>query len=361
VEASLPPLAADAKDLLERARGEARKRGHDEVKLDHLLLALIDTSLGLGLLARRAVDARKLRAAVDARLTAVPAASTYRGAPRESRLAPALVEVFVKAAGGWRFVGGSAHAIDVAVGALRADPLAALVEEASFDVSPVERLMDAAAGVAKRRGHVNVLVDHALLAFFDEDPAFVRALRVLGHDPGAIHARLYARLAGQLRSHLLAPLTNLVELASVRANLTRTELGIGPIVVDLLRHPSVRGALKAVDVNRYNLLYAYVHGIAPVRAKLDRRDDLVDVVFHDDAYTTMEFVIEVLRGPFGLDEAEAKLKTLAVHEHGRAVVATMPRDRATAALIRAQGAAHDQRMPLRMEIDQSVELSMTKR
>jgi hypothetical protein len=69
---------------------------------------------------------------------------------------------------------------------------------------------------------------------------------------------------------------------------------VGPIVVDLLRHPSIRAALEAVEVSRYDLLFAYVHGRAPLRAELDRREGLVDVVFHDDSYTTMPFVIEIL-------------------------------------------------------------------
>jgi ATP-dependent Clp protease adaptor protein ClpS len=46
---------------------------------------------------------------------------------------------------------------------------------------------------------------------------------------------------------------------------------------------------------------------------------LWQVVFLDDDYTPMDFVVGVLRRLFGKDQAEAQDITLAVHENGAAV------------------------------------------
>jgi ATP-dependent Clp protease adaptor protein ClpS len=50
------------------------------------------------------------------------------------------------------------------------------------------------------------------------------------------------------------------------------------------------------------------------------------VIFHNDDYTTMEFVIEVLRRFFHKGEAEALHIMLTVHKKGSAVAGVYPRD-----------------------------------
>jgi ATP-dependent Clp protease adaptor protein ClpS len=50
------------------------------------------------------------------------------------------------------------------------------------------------------------------------------------------------------------------------------------------------------------------------------------VIFHNDHYTTMEFVVEVLSRFFNKDRGEALHIMLAVHHKGRAVVGTYSRD-----------------------------------
>jgi ATP-dependent Clp protease adapter protein ClpS len=358
-------LDDDANALLDAARVDARRRGHVEVTLGHLMLAALESPATIAILTRRAVDPRRARALFEARVSAVPPIAGYRDAPPQSRLSPALTEL-VEATVRKRkrlFVQLAAREVDILLAALAAPSVAAILEEATFDVAPVERLSEAATALARGYAHVNVLVDHAVLAMIDIDPAFGEALRVLGHDPKAVRRRLDLRLRSDVRSHLLAPLGQLIEFAATRTYLApgQHELTIAPIVVDLLRHPSVRAAVEAVDVNRYDLLYAYVHGRVPPKDVVFRSEGTVDVVFYDDSFSTMELVVSVLTGAFGLSDAEAKQKMLAVHEEGHAVVATMPRDRASAAIIRALGQARDELMPLRMEMVQSVALSMTNR
>src|SRR5205085_1459378 len=169
----LVTLARDAQTLLDRARAEARRHGHEEVTVEHLVVSALST----------------------------------------------------------------------------------------LDVAPVEKFSERAASIAREHGHVNVLVDHGLVAMIDLDEGFREALRVLGHEPKSVRRKLVQRFTRQLRSHRLSPLGQLVEFAATRTYLAPGvhEMTLEPIVVDLLRHASVRTAIEAVDVNRYDLLYAYVH------------------------------------------------------------------------------------------------------
>ena len=50
------------------------------------------------------------------------------------------------------------------------------------------------------------------------------------------------------------------------------------------------------------------------------------VIFHNDDYTTMEYVVDVLRRIFHKSETEALYIMLTVHKKGRAVAAVYPRD-----------------------------------
>ena len=50
------------------------------------------------------------------------------------------------------------------------------------------------------------------------------------------------------------------------------------------------------------------------------------VIFHNDDYTTMEYVVSVLRRFFHRTETEALHIMLTVHKKGKAVAGTYPRD-----------------------------------
>ncbi|MGD0674337.1 MAG: ATP-dependent Clp protease adapter ClpS [Polyangiaceae bacterium] len=50
------------------------------------------------------------------------------------------------------------------------------------------------------------------------------------------------------------------------------------------------------------------------------------VIFHNDDYTTMEYVVEVLKRFFHKTETEALHIMLTVHKKGRAVAGVYPRD-----------------------------------
>jgi ATP-dependent Clp protease adaptor protein ClpS len=51
-----------------------------------------------------------------------------------------------------------------------------------------------------------------------------------------------------------------------------------------------------------------------------------NVIFHNDDYTTMEYVVDVLRGFFHKSETEALHIMLTVHKKGKAIAGVYPRD-----------------------------------
>ena len=70
------------------------------------------------------------------------------------------------------------------------------------------------------------------------------------------------------------------------------------------------------------------------------------VIFHNDDYTTMEYVVDVLRRFFHKSETEALYIMLTVHKKGRAVAAVYPRDIAETKVAEVMRDARDHGHPL---------------
>lgn len=70
------------------------------------------------------------------------------------------------------------------------------------------------------------------------------------------------------------------------------------------------------------------------------------VILHNDDYTTMEFVVEVLIRFFHKNESEALHIMLTVHHKGQAAAGTYPRDVAETKVAEVSQYAHDNGMPL---------------
>ncbi|MGH7272420.1 MAG: ATP-dependent Clp protease adaptor ClpS [Polyangiaceae bacterium] len=70
------------------------------------------------------------------------------------------------------------------------------------------------------------------------------------------------------------------------------------------------------------------------------------VIFHNDDFTTMEYVIEVLRRHFHKSETEALHVMLTVHKKGRAVAGVYPRDVAETKVSEVMLDARDRGHPL---------------
>jgi ATP-dependent Clp protease adaptor protein ClpS len=70
------------------------------------------------------------------------------------------------------------------------------------------------------------------------------------------------------------------------------------------------------------------------------------VIFHNDDYTTMEYVVEVLRRFFHKSETEALHVMLTVHKKGHAVAGVYPRDVAETKAAEVMRDARDRGHPL---------------
>lgn len=78
---------------------------------------------------------------------------------------------------------------------------------------------------------------------------------------------------------------------------------------------------------------------------------LYKVVFYNDDFTTMEFVIEVLMVFFHHPAEEARRLTMQVHRQGSGVAGVFTKDIAESKAARTRDAARRARYPLRVEVE----------
>ncbi len=76
--------------------------------------------------------------------------------------------------------------------------------------------------------------------------------------------------------------------------------------------------------------------------------NMYKVIMHNDDFTTMEFVVEVLKTVFFKQEAEAEQLMLQVHRAGSAVVGIYTYDIATSKVQKAMRMAREQGYPFKL-------------
>lgn len=74
------------------------------------------------------------------------------------------------------------------------------------------------------------------------------------------------------------------------------------------------------------------------------------VIMHNDDYTPMEFVVDILMGIFHKGEGEANLLMLKVHQEGEAAVGSYSYDIAQSKVRLATEMAEDEGYPFRLSI-----------
>lgn len=82
-----------------------------------------------------------------------------------------------------------------------------------------------------------------------------------------------------------------------------------------------------------------------------KRPPLYRVVFHNDDYTTRDFVVMVLMRYFHKSHAEASSIMLHVHTKGRGIAGLYPRDIASTKIKQVEHIARDHEMPLRLSME----------
>jgi ATP-dependent Clp protease adaptor protein ClpS len=80
---------------------------------------------------------------------------------------------------------------------------------------------------------------------------------------------------------------------------------------------------------------------------------LYKVVLHNDDYTTMQFVIEVLEAVFDKTPADAFRIMMAVHLHGEGLCGTYPFEVAETKVADVHGRAKGQGFPLRASLEEA--------
>lgn len=76
------------------------------------------------------------------------------------------------------------------------------------------------------------------------------------------------------------------------------------------------------------------------------------VIMHNDDFTTMDFVVEILMEIFCKDEAEAERLMLLVHESGKAAVGIYPYDIAATKVEMSKERAKQAGFPFRLTIEE---------
>ena len=86
------------------------------------------------------------------------------------------------------------------------------------------------------------------------------------------------------------------------------------------------------------------------RTKRPRR---YKVLLHNDDYTTMEFVVYILKHVFNRSETDAVRITLHVHRNGIGVAGVYPREFAETRVAQAEGLARQHEFPLRCTMEEA--------
>lgn len=77
------------------------------------------------------------------------------------------------------------------------------------------------------------------------------------------------------------------------------------------------------------------------------------VIMHNDDFTSMEFVVEILMDIFHKDALEAERLMLMVHEAGKAAVGAYPYDIAVSKVQAATARARAEGYPFRMTVEEA--------
>ena len=88
-----------------------------------------------------------------------------------------------------------------------------------------------------------------------------------------------------------------------------------------------------------------------VRKRL-KRPKMFRVIFHNDDYTTRDFVVMVLMQYFHKSHSESTTLMLQIHTQGKGIAGLYPRDIAESKKVQVETLAREYEMPLRLTLEQ---------
>jgi len=218
------------------------------------------------------------------------------------------------------------------------------LERPRFDAD-LEVAITVAQHEARTRNHAHLWPLHLIYGLL-QDEAFTAAIARCGGDATAMENHVQDELdrhkdpvddeAGQEAAHALG-------IAYAHARWAERSATCTDLWSRLARTDAARAAAKAGHVDSIALLFLLVHGMPEQSTDLPDRVD-VHVVLRNDDYTTKEFVVDILRDQFGLDEANATTRMEETHNGGRTIIGrfklALARDKIAAARTRAHEAGY---------------------
>ena len=196
-----------------------------------------------------------------------------------------------------------------------------------------------------KRGVATFLPVHVLWGLLQIE-RFAVAIEALGGSPAAIENAVLE----ELDHPTLAPeeVSRVLNHAAGAALALKREATIVGLWIGLAR----TNAATLVDVpplSSHALSFWLVHGCR--EPAVTTADGEATVVLRNDDYTTMEFVVALLRDVFALPEPRAQEIMRYVHERGRADVGRYPGAEAVAKVGQARALARREGHPLRIAIE----------
>ena len=330
------------------ARTDALRRRHARVTAVHLLRALLASAPGKVRCAQLGLCTARVEERIDQLVAELPLLD-YRGSAAPELEPRVIASLDAVRAHGFFRRWLQAPDLGDFVDAMIED---ALLDAASlrFDPSPVEQFHEAVGAYAKRRGHRNLLVDHAFVVLLENDERLRAAVRLLGREPNSVRNKLAFQITGRrFRSLKLQALPGLVTLASMHANGgMQQQLTTNAVVSSLFKLDPIRRALTEANVDPFDLYFAWAHG---VREEAIRVPDtaVVDIVIEDDAFSPFEAVVVFLREVFGILHDRAVRHAVETSNNGSSVVAVgLQRAEAELLLLTARRGRRACFLPLRV-------------
>jgi len=238
----------------------------------------------------------------------------------------------------------------------------------------VTAILESAVADTRARRHHELTLEHLLLAIVKR-PAGTQILRACKVDLDAVQVELERHLGNRPGTQPVEELAQSQEFqrtlqraASHVQSAGRTELTTGNLLVATLEEHDAYGTFLLVraGLTRISLVTHVCHGagedVRPAKlpqARLLGRwrpqqqatsPNLYSVVFHDDEYTTREFVVELLTSVFEQSPAHAAAVMESAQQRGIGMVGTYSLQDATAILERATQRAREAEFPLKLTL-----------
>lgn len=216
---------------------------------------------------------------------------------------------------------------------------------ASGDDLPIDDAVAEASSLASDRHHITATIPHFLRGIADQ--------HWLGA-PRALAELLDARLDAQVtpgrteRPTMSEDLAVLVAKAKVYARMAQRPATSDMLLAIALREDAVHALFEEAGMDVGALLQFLAHGTRAIPE--DPIAGMVDVVFHNDDFTPVEVVKDLLLGAFDLTKAEAKTRIETAHDAGEVVIGTYDAGEAKKRADETRRQAHAARYPLRITL-----------